>query len=192
MCVFLFCYGLTTRSMEGTQLWKGSLEREVLGPGLLSCLKESVGNTSNKFLQISHEHLHKALVTGQHVTCCICRSVEGKKGGMGWLEKYKKKKRNAKRSAPYCLRILRCQLWHIDMNLYLWQKELTRKAHWGFNGSLCWSVISFNSAWYKKKKKLINLQRMFLQSMHFKFGIKCEIHKITKRSPWQNKVISGY
>ena len=59
--------------------------------------------------------------------------------------------RNAKRSAPYCLRILRCQLWHMDMNLYLWQKELTGKAHWGFNGSLCWSVISFNSAWYKKK-----------------------------------------
>lgn len=145
MCVFLFCYGLTTCSMEG--------------PGLLSCLKESVGNTSNKFLQISHEHLHKALVTGQHVTCCICRSVEGKKGGMGWLEEYKKKKRNAKRSAPYCLRILRCQLWHMDMNLYLWQKELTGKAHWGFNGSLCWSVISFNSAWYKKKKKINQLTK---------------------------------
>ena len=76
-----------------------------------------------------------------------------KRVGWGGWRNTRKKKRNAKRSAPYCLRILRCQLWHIDMNLYLWQKELTRKAHWGFNGSLCWSVISFNSAWYKKKKK---------------------------------------
>ena len=70
-------------------VWNG---RCWVQPALLSCLKESVGNTSNKFLQISHEHLHKALVTGQYVTCCICRSVEGKKGGMGWLEEYKKKK----------------------------------------------------------------------------------------------------
>lgn len=87
------------------EVWNG---RCWVQPGLLSCLKESVGNTSKKFLQISHEHPTQG--TGQHVTYCICRSVEGKKGGMGWLEEYKKKKRNAKRSAPYCLRILRCQL----------------------------------------------------------------------------------
>ena len=190
MCVFLFCYGLAMCSMEGTQLWKESLEQEVLGPARSVILLERVSGKYFKQI-LANQPWAPTQGTGQHVTCCICRSVEGKKGGMGWLEEYKKKKRHAKRSAPYCLRILRCQLWHMDMNLYLWQKEFTRKAHWGFNGSLCWSVISFNLAWYKKKK-FINLQRMFLQSMHFKFGIKCEIHKITKRSPWQNKVISGY
>ena len=152
MCVFLFCYGLTTCSMEGTQLWKGSLEWEVLGPARSVILLERVSGKYFKQI-LANQPWAPTQGTGQHVTCCICRSVEGKKGGMGWLEEYKKKKRNAKRSAPYCLRILRCQLWHMDMNLYLWQKELTGKAHWGFNGSLCWSVISFNSAWYKNKKK---------------------------------------
>lgn len=91
MCVFLFCYGLTTCSMEGTQLWKGSLEWEVLGPGMLSCLKESVGNTSNKFLQISHEHLHKVLVN-MSLTAFVDQWKEKRVGWGGWKNTRKKKK----------------------------------------------------------------------------------------------------
>ena len=114
MCVHVCVCSFSVMVLLHVAWRKHNCEKEVwngrcwVQPGLLSCLKESVGNTSKKFLQISHEHPTQG--TGQHVTYCICRSVEGKKGGMGWLEEYKKKKRNAKRSAPYCLRILRCQL----------------------------------------------------------------------------------
>lgn len=91
------------------EVWNG---RCWVQPGLLSCLKESVGNTSKKFLQISHEHPTQG--TGQHVTYCICRSVEGKKGGMGWLEEYKKKKKKCQKKCSILLensKNVSCDTW---------------------------------------------------------------------------------
>ena len=60
-------------------------------PGLLSCLKESVGNTSNKFLQISHEHLHKALVN-MSLAAFVDQWKEKRVGWGGWRNTRKKKK----------------------------------------------------------------------------------------------------
>ena len=70
------------------EVWNG---RCWVQPGLLSCLKESVGNTSNKFLQISHEHLHKALVN-MSLTAFVDQWKEKRVGWGGWRNTRKKKK----------------------------------------------------------------------------------------------------
>lgn len=70
------------------EVWNG---RNRVQPSLLSCLKESVGNTSNKFLQISHEHLHKALVN-MSLTAFVDQWKEKRVGWGGWRNTRKKKK----------------------------------------------------------------------------------------------------
>ena len=69
------------------EVWNG---RNRVQPSLLSCLKESVGNTSNKFLQISHEHLHKALVN-MSLAAFIDQWKEKRVGWGGWRNTRKKK-----------------------------------------------------------------------------------------------------